>query len=444
MRKTIAIIVAKTILFIGKKLHRGSTLPGHIALKIDKNILKKFKLPKISIVVTGSSGKTSTSYTIAHILRENGYSVAHNTSGANLSSGLASVLIDNCDLKGKIKKDAFVMEMDERYTKDLLPLVNPAYLVVCNITRDQPPRQGHFDYVYNIIKSGISDNIHLILNGDDPIVNQYSFDHKGEVSYFGVCKTAESFENLTSNSLDMVYCPKCNHKLNYSFVSFGNVGAFRCSNCDFIRPNIDYEISSVDDKYLIINNKYKYHPKHDQVYNFYNDIASFAVASLVGIEPLNIIKAMENVSYHEKRYSYFKLSERDGYVLSGKNENAPSYNQAMNYVGRKKEEKTIIFGFDYISLRYPYEDISWLYDIDFELLDNETIESFICVGPFAYDIAARVYLAGISRDKIKISEDTNDVCSQLINTKGNIYAILNLGTDKKFINNLEKNGIKVE
>ena len=443
MRKVLAILVAKIILFVGKKLHRGSTYPGYIALKIDKNILKKFQLPKISVVVTGSSGKTSTSYTIAHILRENGYTVAHNTSGANLASGLASVLIDNCNLKGIINKDAFVMEMDERYTKELLPIVKPAYLVICNITRDQPPRQGHFDYVFDIIKSGISDDMHLVLNGD-PIVNKFALGHTGKISYFGLCKTEESFSDLTSNSLDMVYCPNCSHKLKYDFVSFGNVGSFKCSNCDFSRPNIDYVISNIKNNTLIINGEYEFHPNHDQIYTFYNDIAAFSVASLIGIEPKNIITAMESISYHEKRYSYFKLDDREGYILSGKNENAPSYNQAMNYVGRRDDKKTIVFGFDYISLRYPYEDVSWLYDIDFELLKNDMIDCFICAGPFAYDIATRVYLAGIDKDKIKISESTDDIYSKLSNTNGNIYAILNLGTDKKFIDNLEKNGIKVE
>lgn len=444
MKQTLAIFIGKIILFIGKKINRGSSYPGYIARKIDKNILKKFTLPKISIVVTGSSGKTSTSYTIAHILRENGFSVAHNTSGANLASGLATVLIENSDLKGKIKKDAFVMEMDERYTKDLLPLINPAYLVICNITRDQPPRQGHFDYVFDIIKKGISDDMYLVLNGDDPLVNKFSIGHNGKVTYFGLNNNDKSFTELTSNSLDMVYCPKCHHKLSYEFVSFGNVGNFKCNHCDFKRPKLDYAITSINDSELTINEQYKFYPKNDQIYTYYNDIAAFAVTSLVGLDAKKIITAMEKVSYHEKRYSYFKLGSREGFVLSGKNENAPSYNQAMNYVGRKNDKKTIVFGFEYISLRYPYEDISWLYDIDFELLENELINSFICIGPFAYDIATRAYLAGIDRDKIIIKKDINDIYNTLLDTTGNIYAILNLGTDKKFINDIEQKGIKVD
>ena len=442
MRKFIAIVVGKLFSIVGKIMHRGSSYPGYMALRIDKNLLSKFTLPEISIVVTGSSGKTSTSFTIAHILEENGYTVAHNKDGANLANGLATLLVSNSNLRGKIKKDAFVMEMDERYTKKLLPLIKPKYLVICNITRDQPPRQGHFDYVVNIIKEGITDNIHLVLNGDDPLASKFALNHKGPVTYFGLCKCKESFDTLTSNCLDMVYCPLCHHKLDYDFVSFGDIGSFHCSNCDFKTPKLNYQVTNIDDNELTINNKYLFKSKTNQLYTFYNYIAAYSVTNLIGVNPEDIIKAMENIEFHEKRYSYFEYDNREGYILSGKNENAPSYNQAINFVSRKDEEKTIIFGFEYISLRYPYQDISWLYDIDFELINN--IKSVICIGPFAWDIATRIYLSGVDKDKIIIVNEVDEVYDKLKDTTGNIYAILNLGTDKKFINILEKNNVKVD
>ena len=442
MRKLLAIMIGKIFSIIGKIMHRGSSYPGYMALKIDKDIISKFTLPPISIVVTGSSGKTSTSFTIATILRENGYTVAHNKDGANLSNGLATLLVSNSDLKGKIKTDAFVMEMDERYTKKLLPLIKPKYLVICNITRDQPPRQGHFDYVFDIIKDGITDEMHLILNGDDPLSSRFAINHKGPVTYFGLCKCDESFDTLTSNCLDMVYCPLCHHKLEYDFVSFGDIGSFHCPNCTFGTPKLDYQVTQINNNELTINNKYLFKSKTNQLYTFYNYIAAYSITNLIGVAPENIIKSMEEINFYEKRYSYFKYADREGYILSGKNENAPSYNQAINFVSRRNDKKTIIFGFEYISLRYPYQDISWLYDIDFELLTN--IENVICIGPFAYDIATRLYLSGVSKEKIVIVNEVYEIYDKLDSTNGDIYAILNLGTDKKFINELNKHDIKVD
>ena len=56
--KSIIILISKFIYWIGKLVGKGSSLPGQIALKLDKNILKKIKLPDNIIVVTGSNGKT--------------------------------------------------------------------------------------------------------------------------------------------------------------------------------------------------------------------------------------------------------------------------------------------------------------------------------------------------------------------------------------------------
>ena len=48
------------------------------------------------------------------------------------------------------------------------------------------------------------------------------------------------------------------------------------------------------------------------------------------------------------------------------------------------------------------------------------------------------------KDKIIIVNEVDEVYDKLKDTTGNIYAILNLGTDKKFINILEKNNVKVD
>ena len=53
--KSLIILINKLIYMIGKMIGRGSTLPGQVALKLDKNILKKVTLPDDVIVVTGSS-----------------------------------------------------------------------------------------------------------------------------------------------------------------------------------------------------------------------------------------------------------------------------------------------------------------------------------------------------------------------------------------------------
>lgn len=436
--------MGKLVILVGKLLNRGSSLPGEIALKIDKKIIKHITLPKTIIAVTASSGKTSTTFMIADILRKNGYKVAHNIEGANLISGVVTLIIKNCSLSGKTKCDVMVLEVDERYSKQVFNAVKPTHIVVGNITRDQPPRHGHFKVVYNTIKNAINKDAHLFINGDDPMLLGLVKKNQKKVSYFGLCKNDESFDDIFTNNPDMIHCPHCHNRLKYNYVSFGNVGDYYCPNCDFKRPKLDYQITKISKDGLTINSKYLFHPTSDIIYTYYNNLAAFSVCESLSIKPTNIIKALENSTLREKRYLGFKLNNHDGYILSGKNENAPSYNQSLLYVSKKEGLKTFIFGFEYISLRYPYQDISWLYDIDFELLNNKDITNVICVGPFGYDIATRINIAGIDSEKIITVKTVDEIYDHIKNTDNDIYAVLNLGTDKKLQKLLENNQIDVK
>lgn len=433
--KYLAIFVGKICIFILEKFGRGSSLPGHIVRKIDYNILKKIEIPKTVIAVTGSSGKTSTSYMIFKVLKENGFKVANNSKGSNLIDGVTSLLIKHCKLNGKNKLDAVVLEVDERYTKQVFDAVKPTHIVLSNITRDQPPRHGDYTKVYQVVSSAIPEQSVLIVNADDPIVTTLSCKHKQNV-YYGMSKNKDSFETLVSNCLDMVYCPKCNRKLVYDYVQFSNVGNYHCSNCDFKRPKLNYEITDFKEDEIKINKKYSVKTTYPMIYSFYNILSAFSCLATIGIDEDEIVKSLNGIELLNQRFETLEFDNRTIQIINGKNENAISYNQAINYVRNKDEIKTIIFGFEYISSRYPYQDISWLYDIDFEFLTK--IDTFICIGPFAADIASRILVTGISKEKIIMEKDIEKVIDILPKTKGNIYAILNMGTEQKIIEKINE------
>lgn len=440
--KFITILIGKFLVFALELLGRGSSYPGKVVMTIDRNFLKKIQLPKKIIAVTGSSGKSSTSYMIYQTLKQNGVSVIHNSKGSNLLDGTVSLIIKTLTLTGKTKYDVMVLEVDERYTKQIFDAIKPTHIVLTNITRDQPPRHGDYRKVYSVIESSINKEATLIVNADDPISIDLVSNFSNDKVYFGLCKNSDSEYGLLSNCLDMVYCPMCHHKLMYNYVQFGNVGDWYCSNCDNKRPKLDFEITKRSNKEIVINNKYKIGASYELLYLSYNILAAFACCSILGHDNKNIAKVLNNMELLNQRFEAFEVNNRKCEIITGKNENALTYNQGINYLKKKKELKTVVFGFEYISLRYPYQDISWLYDIDFEFLEN--IDKFICIGPFAYDIAARISITGIDKKDIIVVPNTLDVCDELLKTKGNIYAILNMGNEEKFKDSLRRKGIKLK
>lgn len=435
--KSLILLIGKLSMFILEKIGRGSSFPGKLIHKLDPQILSKFELPKRIIAITGSSGKTSISYMIYRGLSDNGFKVAHNSKGSNLIDGIISLLLKHSTLSGKSKVDFLVLEVDERYTKQIFKVIKPTHIVLSNITRDQPPRHGDYKTVYKVIDESISNKAKIIVNADDPIVTTLALSKKGEHIFYGMHKSKVSTLALTSSCLDMVYCPYCHHKLNYNYVQFGNIGDYFCSHCDFKRPKLDYQITKIGKDYIIINDSYKIGTSYQMIYFYYNILAAYTCLAVLGIKDEMIINSLNNIELLNQRYETIEVNGRSCQIITGKNENAISYNQAIDYIKNKKEKKTIIFGFEYISKRYKYQDISWLYDIDFEFLEN--IDSFICIGPFAADIASRIFITSLSKDKIILVKDSRNVLKYIKNTKGNIYAILNMGMEQDFINNLKNN-----
>ena len=424
--------------FIGKSIYRieklfklnASSFPGKVVLKLFPNYLKKIKYPDNIIMVTGSSGKGSTTKIICEILENNGLKVCSNKEGSNLLFGVATAITQ--DTKGKkLKSDALVLEVDERYLKIITKHIKPKYVLVNNITRDQPPRQGNFDIVFNEILKGIPKNTHLVVNGDDPILRKYSLYHN-DITYFGIEKSKYSYKER-EDVRDYNYCPKCNSKLEFEYYNYGSVGKYKCPNCDFKRDNIKYSITNInyDNNEITINKEYKIKTSSYILSNLYNLVAAFSIGDLLKIDSKTIVSTLSNNKIENKLYDEFTVNKRNYTILNCKAENNSTYNLALIYTAMDKNRKTIVLGHKEISRRYKHFDVSWMYDCYFELIDKD--DYVICAGPNAYDFATRVKLAGIKKENIIVLDNLNKIKEVIEEkTKGNVYAVLNFDYVKPF------------
>ena len=402
----------------------GSVIGGYVALKISPRVLSKIKMPKYVIGITGSSGKGSTTELVAKILNENGYKVIYNKNGSNVTSAIASLILNNSTWSGKLKGDILLMELDERHSGNSLKYFDLTHLVITNITRDQPPRNAHPEFIQRVIRNIIKDNTHLIINVDDPLVNALSINHKGKLTTYGIGKNNYSTKS-NLNNLDGSYCPKCNSKLKYSYYNYGHIGDYSCPKCKWGRKNPDYLAHNINVvKGTIFINKEKVSLPSNFLYSVYFVIASYALTSELGLSSNSILNVINDDAFKPKRLNIYNFDNRMWQMLASKNENNLSYKQSLDFIVNEPGRKTVILGFDNSSRRYSENDISWIWDIDFEDLTHKSIDKIVLVGRFKYDMLTRMEYAKIDKSKILLVENLeNDLLTILRNkTKGNIYS----------------------
>ena len=429
MKLSLMIFINKFITKVCKLFKRnGSVYPGYIIYDIlkQKKILEKVKYPKYVIAVTGSSGKGSTTDVINHILTNAGYDVCYNKNGSNGVLAATTLILNNCNLKGEFLHDVLLLECDERHLKLVFGKNKMTHLIVTNVTRDQPARNGDPDIVFNDILKAIGEDTKLIVNSDDPLVNRLTYKFKNEYVTYGVSKTDDSYLKSSIDAVDYAYCPKCHTKLDYEFYHYGHIGHYSCPNCDFKRDKVDYEVTKVDFKNhsIKINGKDIYLDK-DVLYAVYYTVAAYALCKSIGLRDEDLDKALNQNKKTSKRGKVLSLDGRSLTMLETKNENNLSYYQSIRFIKNQSGKKTIILGFDNVSRRYQFNDLSWLWDVEFELLNDKNIDKIFCIGIFRYDVITRLEFAGIDKDKIVLVEDLNNLIKDVKeNSVGDIYTMV--------------------
>ena len=436
--KTLSIIIGKLTLLIGKIMNRGSSLPGMISLALDKNILSKLTYPNIKVIVTGSSGKGSTAKLIADVLKDNGYTICFNDLGSNLKRGITSACISSSNILGNIKKDVLILEVDERYVKEIYKDIKPNYLIVTNITKDQPPRQHHVDIILEEIKKGLPSDTKIITTIDEPYLRHFDLDIKNPNIHYSIAKNKYSYQEQIFENLNTYYCLKCKTRLKYDYYNFETLGKYTCPKCDFkwdkpqvIGTNLDLE------KGTITINKKTVSIGGDMLFNAYNTLASYTFLKELDLDEEKIITSINKYN-HNKNIEFIKRKKLYK-ALNCKAENATTYNQCVYKVFLDNNLKDVIIGWKEISRRYDHYDISWLYDIAFELLNNDTLNKIYAVGIDKENIKKRLLLARIPNKKIITANSLSEIKEEIINSKASrIYGILNFDYMEPFENTFKE------
>lgn len=438
MKVFFTILICRLLRFAGGLLGKGSSKPGQVALKLCPDILSRVRLPRHIIAVTGSNGKTSTVEMIAHLMGNNGMTVAYNREGSNQIEGVTTMVLGSATLTGKVKSDVLLIESDERFARYTFRYIRPTHYVITNLYRDQLTRNGHPEWVFDALRDSIHPETQLILNADDPLVSCFG-EGRDDVIWFGADKLSTDSEKSDSVYDDGAYCPVCKHPMTYTTRHYNHIGHYSCENCGHHRYDTAYAVTAVDmeNGMMEIDGRYRVSLTLKSLYNIYNILAAYTVARLMGIAPEKIAADMSDYVLKNGRVITFVKGSRSGTLLAAKHENSIAYDLCLRVAREYKDGCDLMIIVDNVSRKYFTSDVSWLWDIDFETLNTGHVDRIILAGKYVNDLKVRFDAAGIDPDRISLFEGIHEAVESLDNGRSEHVYVLTCFSDKgKFLNEI--------
>lgn len=408
--------------------HNGTDYPGVLGTRFCPDFLKYVEHPKKLVIVTGTNGKTTVNNMLIDILEDNGLKVFSNRSGSNITSGISTVFIKGSSIFGKLKKaDMAVLEVDERSAPRIYPYLKPDYVIITNLSRDSILRNAHPEYIATVLSDAMPKNTRLILNADDLISGNVAKDNSRV--YFGIEKLPEdgiSYEGLLN---DMRICPKCTGKLKYNYLRYNHIGNAECSDCGFKSPVPDIAITAInrEEKSMTVrehDNVYTYPLIAESVFNIYNLITVITACRELGLSHEAIIESMKKTSIPGSRHSEEKAGDVSIITQMAKEKNASATTRAFDYAANHPGQKEVLLMMNCLNdTKHWSENPCWMYDTDFELLNQPNIRKIICAGARNKDYKLRLLLAGVPEDKIVCCDNEFEAASKLSYIKDDIICL---------------------
>ena len=430
LRTSLAVLTARVLSLAGKIAGRqGVTLGGKAALKIDPTILKKLSAQvKGDIIVTcGTNGKTTTNNLIASAYEAEGKKVICNRTGSNMLTGVTDAFLLAAKLDGTIDADAAVIEIDEASTLRVFPFLKPDYMVLTNLFRDQLDRYGEIDITMNLLKKAMdmAPDMKIIVNADDALSAYLAMESGHSYVTYGI---SEPHPDSSSGHeiREGRFCKRCGEKLVYDFYHFSQLGVYHCPKCGFKRPFVDFDASGIDLrdglKFSISSaggEKKKIRSHYRGFYNAYNILACWSLLKSAGLSAEHFDQMLDSYHPDNGRNESFRIGGSS--VLLNLAKNPAGFNQNISAVMEDREEKDLIIVIN--DNAQDGKDVSWLWDVDFDRLDDPSVRSVTVSGIRCQDMRLRLKYVSI---QAVLTEDVRTaVEDRLRDGCGNIYLLVN-------------------
>jgi lipid II isoglutaminyl synthase (glutamine-hydrolysing) len=363
----------------------GTVIGGRAGLAIDPDLLRRLAAGRKSALVSGTNGKTTTTRLLAVALSSDGRTVVTNATGSNMPPGHVAALA------GGPPGAPAVLEVDEGYLPAVVEAVQPAAVVLLNLSRDQLDRTNEVRMQAGRWRAALAKatSTTVVANADDPLV-VWGADSASRVRWVAAG---------LGWSLDAVGCPSCEGRITFdsSATSDGTAvsGGWRCE-CGFARPEPD--VSVVMDSAggcqavwadgrsstvaLAIPGRF----------NRANAVMAAAGAEALGISADRALAAMATVSEVGGRFTVLPIGGVPTRLMLAKN--PAGWHELLELLS--PGTGPVVVG---INARVADgRDPSWLWDVPFEQLRGRTV---VATGERCLDLAVRLRYAEVPHQTVR-------------------------------------------
>jgi UDP-N-acetylmuramyl tripeptide synthase len=380
----------------------GTTIPGKLLWKLDPEAIDRLaaRLPRGSVLISATNGKTTTAAMVAEILGPD-IGLAHNRAGANLVSGVASALLAARDA------ELGLFEVDEAALPEVARRLRPRALCLLNLFRDQLDRYGELELVAERWRGAVralDPQALLVVNGDDPQLGDLASERERSV-VFGLDDPRLARPGL-QHAADSKYCIRCGTPYEFAAAYVGHLGDYRCPACGHARPALDVVARNVELSGLERGSFDLVTPQGTVgvelhlpgLYNVYNAVAAAALSQAIGMGLDQIRSGLERFSPAFGRFERIAVGDRTVLMLLIKN--PAGANEVVRTLVDSGVPPTLVIALnDGIA---DGRDVSWIWDVDFEPLFDAGLGRLVATGDRAAELALRFRYGGFSADAIEV------------------------------------------
>jgi UDP-N-acetylmuramyl tripeptide synthase len=141
----------------------------------------------------------------------------------------------------------------------------------------------------------------------------------------------------------------------------------------------------------------------DNITDIYNTTAAIALLTELGFTADQIATSLKECGIVKSRFDQVQVGDKQVIMNLAKGQNPIACSRVFDYIRKTEGKKAVlILVDDYYDAAHSSENIAWLYEADFEFLNQQDIIQIVVGGVRSQDFKVRLLLAGVPEEKIAI------------------------------------------